>query len=337
MAMLQQRVRPLISALLLMILSFPELHAQGKKADIVHRLDKLVKERFLAATCPGLSVTVAARNAIVFSSAQGMADLEQRIPLKIDSTHRLASLPKPITGTIIMDLASQGKLELDVPVKRYLPELPESYQDVTLRRLLDHQSGVRGYENPMDLAFSVIHYPTSRDALKTFMGFPLMFKPGIKVEYQSLSFTVAGAAAEAVTGRSFQQLSADFFTKNGISGISMDDPLAIVAKRVRGYLVDANSKIEFNDGRVVSRDYLTGTANAVTNARVYDISNRYPAGGFVSSDEDLLRFVIKLGTGKVLSQEALREMWTVQQTWNLVECLELVGAFLVGKIEPWSE
>lgn len=141
------------------------------------------------------------------SSAQGMADLEQRLPLKNDSAHRLASLSKPITGTIIMDLASQGKLELDAPVKRYLPELPESYLEVTLRYLLDHQPGVRGYDKPMDVAFSVAHYPTSRDVLKTFTGFPLMFKPGTKIEYASLSFTVAGAAAESVTGHSFQQLS----------------------------------------------------------------------------------------------------------------------------------
>ena len=65
-----------------------------------------------------------------------------------------------------------------------------------------------------------------------------MFEPGTKVEYSSLSFTVLGAAAEAVTGRSFQKLSADFFSKHGISGFSLDDPLAIVPKRVRGYLVD---------------------------------------------------------------------------------------------------
>ncbi len=289
-------------------------YSQSKNTEIVSRLNQLVQDRFAATTCPGLSVTVAVRNEIVYSSAQGMADLEQLIPLKNDSVHRLASLSKPITGTIIMDLVSRGKLDLDAPVRRYLPELPETFQGVTLRYLLDHQSGVRGYDNPMDVAFSVIHYPTSRDALKTFMGLPLMFKPGTKVEYQSLSFTVAGAVAEAVTGRSFQQLSADFFSRKGIGGISLDDPLAIVPKRVRGYLVDANSKIEFNDGRVVSRDYLAGTADAVTNARFYDISNRYPAGGFISSGEDLMRFVIKVATGQVLPPQALREMWTVQKT-----------------------
>jgi len=89
---------------------------------------------------------------------------------------------------------------------------------------------------------------------------------------------VLGAAAEAVTDRSFQQLSADFFTKYGISGFALDDPFAIVPKRVRGYLVDRDSKIEFNDCRVMTREYLNGTNGEITNDRFYDISNRYPAG-----------------------------------------------------------
>jgi CubicO group peptidase (beta-lactamase class C family) len=146
------------------------------------------------------------------------------------------------------------------------------------------------------------------------MDRPLKFKPGSKTQYSSLAFTVAGAAAEAVTGQSFQQLSAEFFARHGMTGFFLDDPLAIVPGRVRGYLVDRDSKIEFNDGRTMSRDYLAGTTGDITNARAYDISNRYPAGGFDSSGEDLLRFVIGVGAGKVVSPQGLHEMWSAQTT-----------------------
>jgi len=250
----------------------------------------------------------------VFSKALGKADIEQDVPLTTASVHRLASLSKPITGTIIMDLVEQGKLELDVSVRKYLPELPEPYQKITLRHLLSHQSGVRGYADEEAVAFSTTHYATSREALKTVIGYPLMFEPGTKVEYSSLSFTVVGAVAEAVTGRSFQQLSADFFAQHGISGFALDDPLAIVPKRVRGYLADRNSKIEFNDGRVMTREYLNGTSGEVTLARFYDISNRYPAGGFDASTEDFLRFVVAVASGKVLKPETVEKMWTAQNT-----------------------
>ena len=285
---------------------------QNAPALMSDRLDKLVTERFTSTKCPGLSVAVATNNQIVFSKAIGMADIEQGVNLTTNSVHRLGSVSKPITGTIIMDLVEQSKLDLDVSVRKYLPELPAPYQKVTLRNLLTHQSGVRGYTNSADIAFSTTHYPTSREVLKTFMDFSLAFEPGTKIEYASLSFTVAAAAAESVTGRSFQELAAGFFARHGINGLSLDDPLAIVPGRVRGYLVDRNSKIEFNNGQVMTRDYLTGTPGEITNARAYDISNRYPAGGFDSSAEDLLHFVLAVASGKVLKSETVTKMWTAQ-------------------------
>ena len=142
------RRRPTFIALVaLPLLMYPAASAQDAGAAISVRLNKLVAERFAATRCPGLTVAVAARNKIVSSLSFGLADIEQRVPMTTMSVHRLASLSKPITGTIIMDLVTQGKLVLDSPIRRYLPELPESYEHVTLRHLVDLQSGVVGDEN----------------------------------------------------------------------------------------------------------------------------------------------------------------------------------------------
>jgi CubicO group peptidase (beta-lactamase class C family) len=287
---------------------------QGKEVSLPERLESLVNDRLEATRCPGLSVAVASHNQIVFSAALGKADIEQDVPLTTASVQRLASVSKPITGTIIMDLVEQGKLSLDASVRQYLPELPAFYQSVTLRELLSHQSGVRGYADEENVLFSTVHYPTSRDALKVMMTYPLAFTPGTKVEYSSLAFTVLGAAAESVTGRSFQQLSMDFFPKHGIRGFALDDPYAIVPRRVHGYLVDRTLNLQFNDGRVAGRDYLKGTTGEITNAHYYDISNRYPAGGFDASAEDLLRFMIAVDSGKILKPDTVDAMWTAQRT-----------------------
>jgi CubicO group peptidase (beta-lactamase class C family) len=301
--------------LVLLVLSIcSSARCQSSSADLPHRLETLVNARFGAARCPGLSVAVARQNEIVFSKALGKADIEQKVPLTKASVQRLASLSKPITGTIIMDLVERGKLSLDVSVRQYLSELPALYENVTLRELLDHQSGVRGYADEQAVLFSTVHYGNSRDALKVMMTYPLAFTPGTKVEYSSLAFTVLGAVAEAATGNSFQQVSADFFSRHGIRGFALDDPYAIVPNRVRGYLVDRNLNLQFNDGRVVGRDYLKGTDGEITNAHFYGISNRYPAGGFDASAEDLLRFVIAVGSNKVLKPETLNQMWTAQHT-----------------------
>src|SRR5579862_7696102 len=182
------------------------LQAQTAK-DISVQLDQIVSRRFPGTRCPGLTVTVAKDNEIIYSSATGFADLEGGVRLTKTSVQRLASVSKPITGTIIMDLVSQGKLKLDTPIRTYLRELPQTYAEVTLRQLLDHQSGV--VHESLTIFFDMTHYSTSRDALKVFADAPLKFEPGTATEYSSQGFTVAGAAAEAVTGQTFQQLSAD--------------------------------------------------------------------------------------------------------------------------------
>ncbi len=301
--------------------------AQDKPAATAERVQEIVGSQFATTKCPGLSVAVAAEGEIVASLAFGMADVEQGVGLRTSSVHRLASISKPITATIAMDLVEQGKIELGASVRSYLPELPESYQGVTIRHLLSHQSGVRGYENPVDVALNVQHFATSRDSVKTFMSHPLVFEPGTKTEYSSLSFAVVGAVAEAVTARSFRQVAGDFFDKYRISGFMIDDPLAIVPGRVRGYLVDPTRAMTFNDGQRVSRDYLTGTRDAITNARAHDVSNRYPAAGFTASASDLLRFVIALRSGKILKPE------TVQDGTRVF--LGLDGASLRRRGEPW--
>lgn len=280
---------------------------------LTEQLDRLVNKHFPATKCPGLSVAVAQHNQSIFSKALGKADLEQNVPITSGSVHRLASLSKPISGTIILGLVEEGKIALDVSIRQYLPELPDFYDKVTLRELLSHQSGVR-YQDEAAVLFNAEHYATSRDALHATMKSLLAFDPGSKVEYSSFAFVIAAAAAEAVTGRSFQQLSSDFFAKHNVGGLFLDNPYALVPGRVRGYLVDRNSKLQFNDGRAMARDYLKDSDGEVTNAHSYDISNRYAAGGFDASADDLLRFVIAVGSGKVLKPETVAQMWTAQST-----------------------
>jgi CubicO group peptidase (beta-lactamase class C family) len=267
--------------------------AQGDSAAIATELDRIVAGAFKKSGCPGLSVAVSQNNTIVYSKALGSADLEQHVPLRTDSAHRLASLSKPVSGTILMDLVQSGRVDLDTPVKNYLAGLPAAYGKVTLRHLLSHQAGVRGYRDDEEV-FSTVHFRSSRDAMQAFVNDPLLFEPGTKTAYSTFGFTMAGAVAEAATGATFQEISKDFFRRHHITGFDLDDPQAIVQKRVRGYFV--------------------GKDGVITNTRAYDASNKYPGGGFTASAEDYLRFVIAVGSGRVLKPETLQQIWTGQTT-----------------------
>lgn len=283
----------LLLAVLLMSRATALAQGPGDALNLPSRLQSLVSARYRATLCPGLSVAVAYHNKIIFSQAFGLADLEQNVRLTTQSGHRLASLSKPVTATIVMELVQNGRLSLDTSVRHYLPELPEAYKSVTIRHLLTHQSGARGYRNIEEVAYSVKHYANTREAIKAFADDPLLFAPGTKTEYSSYGFAILGAAAESVTGRTFQELSADFLSRHKIGGFSLDDPLAIVPGRVRGYVVDDKGK--------------------VLNPRAYDLSIRYPSAGFVTSAEDYLRFVMLVGAGRVVAPDTVRQMWMAQK------------------------
>ena len=275
------------------LLNYGIISAQDRHLPL--RLHSMVSSRFPTTRCPGLSVAVSSRNKIIFSQAFGKADLEQNVPLTNRSAHRFASLSKPITATIIMELVQSGRMSLDGSIREYLPELPETYREVTIRHLLTHQSGARGYRNVEETAFSVVRYPSTREAIKAFTDDPLLFPPGTKTDYSSYGFALLGAAAESATGRKFQELSADFFARHRIS-FRLDDSLELLPGRVRGYLIDKNGK--------------------VWNARPYDLSIRYPSTGFVGSAEEYLRFVISVSSGQLLDHETVRVMWQPQKVSN---------------------
>ena len=173
-----------VSALILFAAAL--VQAQTNSPANPTRLASIANDLFVASRCPGLSFAVAQNDVVIYSGAFGFADVEQRLPLRTDSAHRLASLSKPVTGTIIMDLVQSDRLKLDIPIKTYIPDLPATYDRVTVRHLLTHQAGVRDYRKD-DEVFNVVHYATSRDAIKAFVNDPLLFEPGTKMSYSILA------------------------------------------------------------------------------------------------------------------------------------------------------
>ncbi|KAK9516680.1 hypothetical protein VZT92_024599 [Zoarces viviparus] len=100
---------------------------------------------------PGLVVGVSVDGAEVWSEGIGYADLENRVPCSPETVMRIASISKPLTSAAAARLCEEGKLQLDVPVQKYVPEFPQkqfSGEDVTItpRMILSHLSGIRHYE-----------------------------------------------------------------------------------------------------------------------------------------------------------------------------------------------
>ncbi|XP_040893723.1 serine beta-lactamase-like protein LACTB, mitochondrial isoform X3 [Toxotes jaculatrix] len=116
--------------------------------DLVERI-KVGTEAEVGA--PGLVVGVSVDGAQVWCEGIGYADLENRVPCSPDTVMRIASISKPLTSAAAARLCEEGKLDLDVPVQKYVPEFPQKRFDgqavtITPRMILSHLSGIRHYE-----------------------------------------------------------------------------------------------------------------------------------------------------------------------------------------------
>ena len=94
---------------------------------------------------PGCALAVIQNSEIIYKRGYGMANLEHDIPIKPETIFDIGSTSKQFTALSILLLARHGKLSLDDPIQKYLPEIPEYENPVTVRNLVHHTSGLRDY------------------------------------------------------------------------------------------------------------------------------------------------------------------------------------------------
>jgi CubicO group peptidase (beta-lactamase class C family) len=220
----------------------------GEKAQ---RIDAVFA--WATAQSPGCAIGVSQNGAVVYSRSYGMANLEYDIPINPDSVFDVASVSKQFTGFSIGLLASEGKLSLDDDVRRYLPELPDYGQRITIRQLLTHTSGLRNTGDLFDLAGWRVN---QRNPTSSFAASPLQepvteddvlrmavrqksldFRPGAEFLYNNTAYTLLGVIVKRVSGLSLRD-----FAKARIFGpLDMrdthfrDDPNIVVPRRTSGY------------------------------------------------------------------------------------------------------
>jgi serine beta-lactamase-like protein LACTB, mitochondrial len=261
----------------------------------VTRIEALISAAMLAHGIPGLTVSVAADRELRWSNGYGMADLENFVPARELTVYRLASVSKPITATAVLQLAEQGKLDLDAPVQKYLPDFPEKPWPVTSRQLLAHQGGVRNWTD--DEFRSTRRYPSLLDALSLFKDDPLLHEPGTKVLYTSYGYNLLGGVVEGASGQRYlEYLAEHVFEPAGMVWARADDVLDIIPNRARGYQ--------------------RTPGGAVINSALSDTSNRIPGGGLVATADDVARFAVALQSGALLKPETVKLMLTRQKLKN---------------------
>jgi CubicO group peptidase (beta-lactamase class C family) len=194
------------------------------------------------ASTPGCAVGVGAGGRIVLERAYGMADLERDVPNRADTIFEAGSVSKQFTAAAVLLLARDGKLSLDDPVRKHLPELPDYGADrtITIRHMLTHTSGLRDWGQVAGIA----GWPRGRrvhthghvlDIASRQKG--LNFSPGTNWSYSNTGYNLSAIIVARVSGQSFADFSRDrIFTPLGMTRTSWrDDYTRIVKQRAIAY------------------------------------------------------------------------------------------------------
>jgi serine beta-lactamase-like protein LACTB, mitochondrial len=244
---------------------------------------------------PGLSAAMALGPEHLWSKGFGVANVEKDVPAAENTVYRLASVSKTITAVAALQLAAEGKLDLDSAVQRYVPDFPKKQWPITSRHLLTHQSGFRHWT--LEEWASTEHYSSISAALEPIQNDPLIFEPGTQDSYSSIGYTVLGRVIEGASGRSYMAYVRDkIFAPARMTHARDDDARAVVPQRAAGYKRDGTGRLR------------TSIAS--------DTSGKLPAGGLLATAPDMARFGASLMAGELLDKATFNRMCTAQTLKN---------------------
>ena len=156
------------------------------------------------------------------------------VPATENTVYQLASVTKTFTATAIMMLVEEGKLGLDDKITARLPDLPAAWEEVTVRHLLNHTSGIKSYTSVRDFFKTARKDYAQREILDLVAKEPLEFAPGEKWNYSNTGYFLLGMLIEKVTGKPYGEvLDERIFKPLGMTHTRVNDLHAVIPNRAR--------------------------------------------------------------------------------------------------------
>lgn len=172
--------------------SVPEHH----RAQITKYFNRFIRKRRFNG-----QILVAKGNNVILDSTCGYSNMRRRIPLKSNESMQLASITKPITATVILQLIEEGKIKVTDSVTKFLPDLPEHYQRITIDHLLSHRSGLSQYYYYCDAMMDEKEEMIYNDTVLCVIDFHNpghYFPPGRKHNYCNTNYLLLASIIEAI-------------------------------------------------------------------------------------------------------------------------------------------
>ena len=270
-------------SLILLLFCVGEAAAQARA--VPDTVDRFIKAELARQRIPGISVAILRGDSVLMARGYGFANLEHRVPATDSTVYAVGSLSKQFTAAAIVLLSQQGRLGLDDPITRYLPEGSAVWSGVTIRHLLTHTSGI-----PQDTTLDW-RQDYSEGELVRSAATPLEFAPGALESYSSTGYALLGVIVHRVTGMPWGDFMRDrIFRPLGMRTARVNSDTDVVPNRSAGYY--------FVNDTLKNPDWVSPSINTTADCCLS------------FSVLDLARWAIGLNHGKVLGRAGLEVSWT---------------------------
>jgi CubicO group peptidase (beta-lactamase class C family) len=257
-------------------------------------VDKVIQIFLSEKKLPGISISIAKKGEIVYSNSFGYANIEKKTLIDPSKTKfRIGSVSKTFAAASIAKLYEEGKLDIDKSVYEYVPEFPKKKWSFNTRQMAGHLSGIRHYKN--DEMRINQDYESVIDALKIFSLDTLLHEPGSKYHYSTHAWTLISLIIERASEVEF---------------------LAYMNDKVFDQLGMTNTLAEFNNQNIPNRVsyYQYTDQDTFEVAPTVNNSWKWAGGGFLSTTEDVIKFLFAHSKPGFLNKETLDLLMTSQKT-----------------------
>ena len=293
-------------------------------ADKLEEIDTLMQKEVDAGKIAGCLALVARGDKVAWFRTWGDQNRAKKIPMRDDTIFRIYSMSKPVTSVAVMQLVERGKIQLDDPVEKYLPELADrrvlvksdsddelktvpAKKSITIRDLLRHTSGLTyGFfgNSKIDRAYRkagvLVTEPTIADTVTRLGKIPLLYQPGTRWHY-SVSTDVLGRVVEVAAGERFDK----YLQQHILKPLDMRDTSFIVPRQKQSRFAEMYRGTGAN----------LKPAPAFSSRRFVSEKNLYfsGGGGLCSTTRDYLRFCRALLNGGELDGARILQAATIKE------------------------
>ena len=289
-------------------------------SSVSDRLEREIAGRCSEVGSVGAAIGIVREQELAWTHGYGYADLNAEDPPNEDTLFRIGSITKTFTALAVFQLRDRGKLGLDDSLAEHIPEFSAakprrgSLEDVTLRRIMCHHSGLVGYTDNVEPYFTTLKFPDMQATIAALAEAEVAIEPDTAFKYSNLGFGLLGEVISRVTGRLYEDyVHTEILEPLGMSSTKFEPMDELGARTAVGYLLNPYGE----DQEPAPLPWLGGqVAAGQLYSTVSDLA-KWVSFQFLATDDDSEET-------HILSPRSLREMQRPQlleSGWTAGYCL----------------